>query len=856
MPVYFEQPLWFLAMPLVAVYLVWVARRSLVDAEKAQRVAQLVLRALLLAALVTALAKPKTTAPTRKLSVTVMVDLSGSMRPEEVRSHLALAREIARAGGARARVLAFADGAVPLVVGATEREAKKAAESLDVDVTDLNAAVLAALASVAPDAEPRIVLLTDGLHNADPIDLGVERAIREGARIVYFTPPGRTTPEVIATRLDAPVSARPGAKFPVTAHIESTVATNARLRLYRNGFLVGRERRAKLNPGTNLVRFETGFLPGAVKLGRLRLECAADADTELRNNTAVALVTLERKPKVLIVAASEAEGRFLRNALREHEFAVDLRGPYGFPRTLGALAAYDLVILGDVPCEGVTGDDMENLERYVHDLGGGFIMLGGEHAVEYYGSQLEKLLPVSFQGRKKIIDRSVAIVFAIDKSGSMGGRKIELAKGAVVSSLELVSPRDRVSVVAFDQSPRVIFPLIRASRSAEIAELVGRIRASGGTNIYPALEEAFNLLALASERYKHVILLSDGRSQRADYDTLLDRMASANITVSTIAIGKGADVDLLGRIARMGSGRSYFSDDPTNIPQIFTRETLQVTQSAVVDEPFVPLVVRPSAVLRGIDFKDAPFLLGYVATEPKPLGEILLAGERGDPILSRCRRGLGRVAFFASDAKNRWAAEWLAWEGFNVFWAQLARDTMRSGAMAHGAELVVKKERDSLGISLTVLDDAGAFLSTGRAKATVLSPGGTAKNCQLALVGPGLYEGRAPTPESGIYNVAVTFEHDGKKLTLTRGAAVGYRAELARVRPDEKFLENLAAATGGWRAETPRDVFRRAATSRRARRDLWPWLVAAAVVLFLLDLLARRINFGSARGKPARTGKK
>ena len=856
MPMYFEQPLALVALAPLAVYLFWVVRRSLVDTEKAQRTVQIVLRSLLLAALVTALAKPKTTSPTRKLSVSVMVDLSDSMRPEEVRAHLKLAREIARAAGARARILGFADSAVPLKPDGNRERIEKAEKSLQRERTDLNAAVLGALASAAPDAEARIVLLTDGLHNTGTIDLSVERAIREGARILYFAPPARTAPEVIATRLEAPASARPGAKFPVTARIESTVTTRAKLKLYRNGFLVRDRRDVKLTPGTNLVRFETGFLPGTVKLGRLRLECSAEADTELRNNTALALVALERKPKVLIVAATEAEGQFLRNALREHEFAVDLRGPYGLPPTLEALAAYDLVVFGDVPSDRVGPDDMENLERYIHDLGGGFIMLGGEHTVEYYGSQLEKLLPVSFQGRKKIVDRSVAIVFTIDKSGSMGGRKIELAKGAVVSSLELVSPRDRVSVVAFDQSPSVIFPLIRASRRGEISDLVSRIRASGGTNIYPALEEAFNLLALATERYKHVILLSDGRSQRADYETLLDRMSSAAITVSTIAIGKGADVDLLGRIARMGSGRSYFTDDPTNIPQIFTRETLQIAQNAVVDEPFLPLVVRASAVLRSIDFKDAPFLLGYVSTEPKPLGEILLASEGGDPILARCPRGLGRVAFFASDAKNRWAAEWLVWPGYNVFWAQLARDTMRSGAMARGAELRVRSERTALWIALTAQDDAGAFVSEGRAEATVLSPAGTARTHELTLVGPGLYEGRAPTSESGMYNIAVTFVHAGKKVTLTRGAAVGHSPELARVTPDESFLKNLAAATEGWKAETPRDVFRRVASARRTPRDLWPWLVGAAVVLFLLDLLARRISFGSGRGGAVRSRKR
>jgi len=843
----FEHPLWLLAIPLAAVVALRGARRSLVDTSPAQRVVQAVLRGLLLAVLAAALAKPKFSAPARGASVAVMVDMSSSMRGDEIRSALALAREIAAIAPRRVRILGFAGNAVSVEADATEEQVGESTKDLQRNLTDINAAVLGALGSAPPDTETRIVLLTDGLHNGNPVDIALERAGREGARIVYFAPPERKTPEVIATGLDAPASVCPGAKFTCVAAIESTVNTEARLKLYSMGFLVGGERKVKLKPGANLFRFETGFPPEAAKLGRLRFECKADADTEMRNNTAFALVALEQKPKILIVAAKEPDGQFLKTALLKHEFSVDLRGPLGLPRTLEALAAYDLVIFGDVDSSRIGPGEVENLDRYVRDLGGGFIMTGGENTVSWYGSPLEKLLPVSFRGRKKIIDRSVAIIFTIDKSGSMGGQKIELAKSAIISSLELISPNDSVSVVAFDQSPKVVVQLASASRRNEISDLVSRIRATGGTNIFPALEKSYNQLVPSNARFKHIILLSDGRSAKADYETLLARIRAANITVSTIAIGAGADVQLLSRIASMGSGRSYHTNDPTNIPRIFTRETLQVAQNAVIDEPFLPLAVRRSNILRSIDLKNAPFLLGYVVTEPRALAEIILAGESGDPILARISRGLGNTAFFASDAKNRWAAEWLSWPGYNTFWAQLARAVMRSGAMARRAQLQVTAERKALFIQLSALEDSGEFASGGRAKAVVLAPDGSSRTYTLALTAPGLYETRAQTDKSGIYNVAVTFENRQNKVTMTRGAAVGHSPELARVRPDEALLKNLADATGGWKAEKPQDIFRGAPSARRIRRDLWPWFVTAAIVLFILDLLARRLNFGSSR---------
>jgi uncharacterized protein YegL len=444
----------------------------------------------------------------------------------------------------------------------------------------------------------------------------------------------------------------------------------------------------------------------------------------------------------------------------------------------------------------------------------------------------------------------VAIVFVIDKSGSMGGQKIELAKSAVVASLDLLAPTDRVGVVAFDQTPEVFAPLSSASRRGEVADKVRRIQASGGTNLYPALDEAYKQLAMAGEKYKHIIVLSDGRSQKSEYDGLMEQMTRLRITLSTISIGADADKELLGRLAELGSGRSYYTDDPMNIPQIFTRETLQVAQNSVVDGPFQPLVARPSAILRGVKMQEAPFLLGYVAAEAKNGAEVILANEGGDPILARWQQGLGKSAFFASDAKNRWAAEWLSWAGFGAFWTQFARDMMRTGALEHNLALGVRPVRGGLEVSLTAMDDMGRYVSDGKAQANVVGPDGTTSRAELALDAPGLYRAVVPTEQSGVLNVAVTFKRADKSVTVNRGVAMQYGAELTRMKPDGELLESLARATSGWRARSLADVLRPAKGEGRIYREMWPWLIGLSIVVFLLDLLVRRLNFGFAPVRP------
>ena len=121
----------------------------------------------------------------------------------------------------------------------------------------------------------------------------------------------------------------------------------------------------------------------------------------------------------------------------------------------------------------------------------------------------------------------------------------------------------------------------------------------------------------------------------------------------------------------------YLTDDPANIPQIFAKETVTASKSAIDEQPFMPQVVRTTQALADLDLETAPFLLGYVMTRPKPTSEVILATEKGDPLLVWWRYGLGMTVAFTSDAKARWAAEWLTWPGYSKFWAQVVRHAMR-----------------------------------------------------------------------------------------------------------------------------------------------------------------------------------
>jgi hypothetical protein len=238
--------------------------------------------------------------------------------------------------------------------------------------------------------------------------------------------------------------------------------------------------------------------------------------------------------------------------------------------------------------------------------------------------------------------------------------------------------------------------------------------------------EAFAQLRDVPARIKHVILFSDaadaeeksggemgdGAKGGGSSLDLASAMLSSKITTSVVALGLETDRDtgFLRQLAERGNGRFYLTSDATTLPQIFSTETMKVAQSSLVEEPFQAVAVRTHPILGGVDWTQSPLLLGYNSTKPKPAADILLTSERGEPLLVMWRYGLGQAAAFTSDAKARWASEWLGWPGYGKFWAQLVRGLMRKSDRA-GFAIATAEEGDRLTLKIDAVKPDGGFLN-------------------------------------------------------------------------------------------------------------------------------------------------
>src|SRR5262249_30024621 len=285
-------------------------------------------------------------------------------------------------------------------------------------------------------------------------------------------------------------------------------------------------------------------------------------DTLLDNNTASGLVFTTGKPRVLLIESDPKLAKHLEDALRQEDIHVDVRPPDGIPDSLADLQNYELLMMSNVPAHKMSEQQMRIIKKYVQDLGGGFVMLGGDQSFGlggYYKTTLEEILPVRSDFEKEKEKASLAMVLVIDKSGSMGGQKMEMTKDAAKSAVELLGPNDKVGVIAFEGETYWVNEIVPASNKAAVLEKISSIEAGGGTVMAPAMEEAYLALQNTVAKLKHVIILTDGISSPGDFEGIAANMAAARITCTTVAVGTDADQKLLAEIARIGNGRTYYT---------------------------------------------------------------------------------------------------------------------------------------------------------------------------------------------------------------------------------------------------------------------------------------------------------
>jgi Mg-chelatase subunit ChlD len=805
--------------------------------------------------------------PSDRLSLIAAVDVSQSIDAQGRRWEQRYLDDVAAAlaPGDELGVVAFAKEGKVIAPPGPPHAVDIANVPITTSATDIGQGLETAMALFAPDAEHRLLLISDGNETRGNSLAKIARAQRSGVKVYPAVPPHVSAADVAVEKaVVAPLVAE-GSVFPIRVVLHNSGgARSAILSLFVDGEPAGNQS-LTLQPGLNAV--EIPYRLSGAGTHRLRVQASAAGDPIPGNDYREASVTVGGTTRVLLVTPGPRSS--LARVLARKDVNVTTIKPADFPTQADDLLWYHCVIWEDVAAGMFSGRKLDALERYVKDFGGGFIVAAGERTYGdpgFKSTALERMLPVTLEPRRppRAEREALALFLLIDRSNSMGyhirnrlqrsenDSKLAYAKRAALAVVQQLKDSDLAGVIAFDAQPFEVAPLrpLKENR-ARLNEDIPRLQPGGGTDFYDALESARTQLIASRAHTKHVILLTDGDTNRdaADHYPLIAALGKAHISVTTIRIGDDAvNLKLLHDISSRTGGEFYHAENIEALPELLLKDTGEaLTQTPRQEETYAPRVAGVSQVLRGIR-QEFPNLRGYAYSRSKPDADILLyvlSRDKKDPILNAWQYGLGRVVAFTASLDDD-AENWVGWEAFGKFWSQLVHWTVQEHTRwDYALELHRVDGRTTL--SLHSFDD----LDDGVLMARIFSDPDHGVDIALAPRAPREFSASLPPLPPGRYPLTVTKRSGTREVSEhTELIEVPDRdeepqEEFESDRPNLPLLHELASATGGAVNAPIGSIVGRAAGTRRSDYPL-DWLfIPAAMLLFLADVGLRRASLAT-----------
>ena len=835
MTIEFMHPLRLIALPVCSAVILGLCllRRSRSRKERISHI----LRHVIILLTVLAMAGMSLLSASSDRTAFLLVDVSDSVNEEET---LRLAREaLENTGNRKTGVIAFGrNAAVERSLNQTSPLTEMTAR-VDRSGSDLNSALQMASALLPTDSNGGIAVISDGRVT------GEENFFSSagGVPVNVLRTESRSGADAQVTSVSVPSSLYTGQKYTTMVTVHANEAGEAVLMLSRDRG-EAQTRTVTLRKGENTFAFEA--VAGKAGVSTMEAQVIMNGDSVSANDTGAAYTVIAGEASVLIAEGRNGAGKALEQMLKAAGMQTHTTLASMLPTQAADLMAYDAVALVNADATGMTEEQIAALDTAAKELGVGVAVFGGDESYAlggYRGSSLENMLPVTIDVKNRMELPTTALILAIDKSGSMtensyGVTRLQLAREAACAALEVLNERDQAGVIAFDDAGKWVIPLSQVTDVAAMQETVATIRPGGGTAFFTPLTMAYEALKAVNAQYKHVIFLTDGQAGDTGYMDVVRRMAGNGITVTTVAVGDGADYNTMEKMAETGYGRMYAAGPFDSLPRIFTKETMLISGAYVQNRTFTPAVTDASMT----NFPGFPELGGYLAVTEKPLATVSLCSDREDPVLAWWQYGAGRVLSWTSDIQGGWSEAFLNWDRAAEFFSGLISFILpdRSG----NGEIRLADGR------LTWVTDAPQEASA--AAVTVIRPDGEKETVRLERVTENRFEGNADTGLSGAYAVRIEME-DGRGRVLQTaegGDVVSWTEEYDQRREDTGALETLARETGGKLCEDTDSLLEFPDMAARKRTDLTSLLAGLALLLFLFDVAQRRLDLFREKAKP------
>ena len=848
----FFQPAWLLLLiPLATAWLVWpLPGRGLK-----------IVRAIIFLLAVLALAQFALRRPDRSGTVIVVADRSESMPLNAPAAETEVITLMHKSMGPRDQLGVVSFGRETAVEQSPQRgEFGGFTAEVGADHSSLNDAIESALALIPADGGGRILVVSDGKWTGRDPAAAAARAAGRGVAIDYRLVTRPPANDVAIQSFLTPPSVFPGQSFVLSAWVQSPVDQEVDYELRRNGTVIAAGKK-KVTAGLSRLLFRDRANTAGVNEYTVNVQGPAN-DPIPENNIARALVGVEgTRPLLLVSAAGETSG--LSKLLQRGGVEVVSKKPSECNWSLEDLAQYSGVILENVPAGKVGMNGMTTLADWVEETSSGLALTGGQTSYGpggFFKSPLEHILPISMEMRSEHRKLSVAVVVALDRSGSMampagGGRKkIDLADLGTVQVLDLLSPMDEIGVFAVDTAPHEIVPLDTIEHNLSYRGNILSIDSQGGgIYIYEALVASAKMIASAQAQTRHIILFSDASDaeQSANYQDIVQKLREANVTVSVVGLGTDHDCDaeLLRDIARRGGGECYFSDNPDELPRIFAQDTFTIARSTFIDTATPFSFTAGYSLLGSPPTAAPPSLGGYNLCYLRPQANLAAVtdDEYKAPVVASWNAGNGRVLCYLGEADGKYAGDLARWNQAGEFYATLARWVAGKRQPLPNDMLLTQEVRDGVCFVQLHLDparqgDAFATLPELHVLHGLAGSAPAKETLSLQWKNADLLE--AAVPIAGRETVLNTVKIPGQPAVTMAPACQPYSPEFAPEQPGRgaSTLAQIATTTGGRDRVDLSKIWEELPVKPRYV-ELAPWLLSLAALLFLAEVFDRRTGW-------------
>ena len=760
-----------------------------------------------------------------RMIVTVLADVSGSLMDQDLKheSDLIRAMEHARRRNTL-RVIPFARSAG--IVGQPEQIESRSLVQIPGAAGlagDIERALHDAIGVPPAGSVPRIVILSDGRENATDVLRSAEQAKLLAIPIDTIPLAGAPWPSLLLEMAAIPTVAYSFQPIGISLVITSPRPTGAEIVFFCRDKELNSSR-VFLEKGLNRVRVTTRL----AAVGRVDLSVAVRAGDvgELRFSAPLTL----RQPRALLVSLQRrVVDPHLTNSLASAHF--QLRRAANVP---ARLADYEIVLLNDWNLQTIPLARKAALEKFVKDGGLLGVIAPQQQDLVRAGNgegALERVLPARLVPAEPGLVSCFVLV--LQKSSSMEGKNMELARLAALEIVENLRRNDKLGVLTFNDTFEWTAPIDKAIDKDATDSLIEGVTVGGGTRIGAAVGEAFRVILAVDAAAKHIILLTDGRAEDVDSLVLARQAAERHVTISALGIGGRENSSYLTTMAQRTGGDAYIISTPWELESEFLHEISKNARSSALWINHRPAVEEGSQISAGTTRDFASLWNASELLVPKSRAQILVSRQPADLGLIRWQYGLGQAEIITRQAERKARSSAPSTE-VNDVWENVASDFPKGTPRAE-VTAEYDKARDEFTVDYRFRRHV-RVPATGR-EIFVFGLHGFGSPVPIKKVADAVFRARVRfNNNSGLFRVVPLSESSAfPQVQLYR-----HDQEIDDRGSNLTLLKRISELTGGRFDPGAGSIFDPSMRTAARKVRLWPGLVLIAVVLFLLDRIPRR----------------